>query len=68
MRPKADGIASLMCRTVRTEPKNKKRNEENWKQKKRDAQKKRSSHKIRGVIPEAERESMVWKICESGRF
>jgi len=32
----------------------------------RDAQKKRSSHDVRGVSPEAERESMVGKICERG--
>jgi len=33
----------------------------------RDAQKKRSSHKVRVVSPEAGRESMVGKICERGR-
>ena len=32
-----------------------------------DAQKKRSSRKVRGVSPEAGRESMVGKICERGR-
>ena len=36
--------------------------------KNREAQKKRSSHKIRVVSPEAGRESMVGKICERGRF
>jgi len=35
--------------------------------KNRDAQKKRSSHKVRGVSPKAERESMVRKICERRR-
>jgi len=37
------------------------------KNKNRDAQK-RSCHKVRGVSPEAGRESMVRKICERGRF
>ena len=32
----------------------------------RDAQKRRSSHKVCGVSPEAGRESMVRKICEKG--
>jgi len=32
--------------------------------KNRDAQKKRSGNKVRGVSPEAGRESMVGKICE----
>jgi len=32
-----------------------------------DAQKKRSSHKVRGVNPEAGRESMVGKMYERGR-
>jgi len=32
-----------------------------------DAQKKRSSRKVHGVSPEAERESVVGKICERGR-
>ena len=36
------------------------------KTKNRDAQKKRSSHKVHGVSPEAGRESMVGKICERG--
>ena len=35
--------------------------------KNRDAEKKRSSNKVRGVSPEAGRESVVGKICESGR-
>jgi len=33
-----------------------------------DAQKKRSSCEVRGVSPEAGRESMVGKICERGRY
>jgi len=33
----------------------------------RDAQKKRSSHKVRGVSPEAGREPTLGKICERGR-
>ena len=37
------------------------------KTKNQDAQKKRSSHKIRGVGAEAGRKSMVGKICERGR-
>jgi len=32
-----------------------------------DAQKKRSGREVRGVSLEAERESMVGKICERGR-
>jgi len=32
-----------------------------------DAQKKRSSREVRGVSPEAGRESMEGKICERGR-
>ena len=32
-----------------------------------DAQKKRSGGEVRGVSPEAGRESMVEKICERGR-
>jgi len=32
-----------------------------------DAQKKWFGRKVRGVIPEAVRESMVGKICERGR-
>ena len=32
-----------------------------------DAQKKRSSREVRGISPEAGRESMVGKICERGR-
>jgi len=32
-----------------------------------DAQKKRSGCEVRGVSPEAGRESMVRKICERGR-
>jgi len=32
-----------------------------------DAQKKQSSRKVRGISPEAERESKVEKICERGR-
>jgi len=35
--------------------------------KNRDVQKKESSNKVRGVSPEARRESMVGKICEKGR-
>jgi len=31
-----------------------------------DAKKKRSGHEVRGVSPEAGRESMVGKICERG--
>jgi len=34
----------------------------------RDVQKKRSSHKVRGVSPEAGREFMMGKICQRGRF
>ena len=37
------------------------------KQKNGDAQKKRSGREVRGVSPEAGRESMVGKICERGR-
>ena len=37
---------------------------EGTKNKNRDAQKKRFSHKVHGVSPEAGRESMVGKICE----
>ena len=36
--------------------------------KNRDAQKKRSGREVRGVSPGAGRESMVGKICESGRL
>jgi len=36
--------------------------------KNRDAQKKRSGNKVRGVSPEAGRESMVGKICEKIGF
>jgi len=36
--------------------------------KNRDAQKKRPSQKVRGVSPEAGRESIVGKTCERGRF
>jgi len=32
-----------------------------------DAQKKQSSREVRGVSPEAGRESMVGKICERGK-
>ena len=39
-----------------------------WYTKNRDAQKKLSSDKVRGVSPEAGRESMVGKICERNRF
>jgi len=46
----------------------KKHKEEKLKTKNRHAQKKRSSHKVRGVSPESERESMVGKVCERGRF
>ena len=35
--------------------------------KKLDAQKKQSSHKVRGVSPDAGK-SLVGKICERGRF
>ena len=42
-------------------------NEENKKRKTRDAQKKRSSHKVRVASPEAGRKSTVLgKICERG--
>jgi len=37
------------------------------KTKKRRCQKKRSSREVRGVSPEAGRESMVGKVCERGR-
>jgi len=37
------------------------------KTKNRDAQKKGSSRKVRGVSPEAGRDSMMEKICERGR-
>jgi len=33
-----------------------------------DAQKKRSGREVRGVSPEAGRESMVGKICQNGRL
>jgi len=33
-----------------------------------DAQKKRSGREVRGFSPEAQRESMVAKICERGRL
>jgi len=56
--PKSWRIASLICRT---EP-NKKSNGETLKNKNWDARKKRSSDKVRGVSPEAGRESMVGKI------
>jgi len=51
--------ASLVCQTKKVMKKLKTKNQ--------DAQKKRSSHKVRGVSPEARRESMVGKICERGR-
>jgi len=35
--------------------------------KNRDAQKKRFGYKVRGLSPEAVRESVVRKICERGR-
>jgi len=50
--PKSSRTVNLICRT---EP-DKKR-----------AMKKRSGHKVRGVSPGAERESMMRKICERGR-
>jgi len=47
----------------------KKTNEETKNKKKRDAEKKRSSHKVHVVSPDARRESMVRKVCdERGRF
>jgi len=61
--PKSWWIASLICRT---KPKKEQWTElktKNW-----DARKKRSSHKVCGVSPQAGRESMVGKICERGRF
>jgi len=57
--------ASLVCRTKLT---NKKSNEENKKSKNQDAEKQRSSHKVRGVSPEAGRKSMVGKIREEIGF
>jgi len=48
--------------------KQKKSNGIKTKNKNRDAQKKQSIHKVRGVSSEAERESMVGNICEGGRF
>jgi len=45
----------------------KKNNEETKAKKNGDAQKKRSSREVRGISPEAGRESMVGKICERGR-
>jgi len=62
--PKSWRTASLICRT---DPNKKKSNEET-KNKSRDAQKKWSSHKVRGVSPEPRRESMVGKICELMSF
>jgi len=50
------------------EPTNNKSNGIKTKNKNRDAQKKESSHKVRGVSPEVRRESMMGKICERGRF
>jgi len=41
---------------------------EKTKNKKRDAQKKRSGHEVRRVSSEAGIESLVGKICERGRF
>jgi len=38
------------------------------KNKNQDAEKQRSSHKVRGVSPEAGRKSMVGKICEEIGF
>ena len=61
--PKSRRIASLICRT---EPNKKSRPNEETKNENRHAQKKRSSHKVRGVSPEAGRESMAGKICERG--
>jgi len=46
---------------------NKKNNEET-KNKNRDAQKKRSSHKAVESVLRPGRESMVGKICEKGRY
>jgi len=43
-----------------------KKNNEETKTKNGDAQKKRSGREVRGVSPEAGRESMVEKICERG--
>ena len=43
----------------------KQKSNEETKNKNRDAQKKQTSHEVRGVSPEAERESTVGKICES---
>ena len=62
LRPKADEWPALSAARNQT----KKSNEET-KNKNRDAQKKRSSDKVRGVSPEAGRESMVGKLCERGR-
>jgi len=62
VRPKADK-ASLICRR---EP-NKNSNWENYNNKHRDAQKKRSSHKAVELVLRPERESTVGKICERGR-
>jgi len=48
-------------------PNQTKKSSEETNNKNRDAQKNRSSHKVRGVSPETGRESMVEKICERGR-
>ena len=47
--------------------KQKKNNEETKNKKNRRAHKKWSDHEVRGVSPEAARESIVGKICERGR-
>jgi len=52
-RQRSDSIGQIVLQTVA--------------QKNRDAQKKRSSNRVRAVNPDAERESMVGKICERGR-
>ena len=59
--PKSWRVASLICRT---EPK--KRIMKKLKPKNGDAQKKRSDREVRGVDPEAGRESAVGKIFERG--
>ena len=62
VRPKADEQLQL---NLPHGTKQKKSNEET-ENKKRDAQKKRSGREVRGVSPEAGRESMVEKISERG--
>ena len=64
VRPQADNrIASLI---ICTEPNEKKSNEET-KNKKPRCSEETVSNKVRGVSPEAGRESMVGKVCDSGR-